>query len=165
LAFGECSVTSGGISYNLEIPIAGTRTTFYSFGGINWKHSNVYAWTRSWGVPGRANPTKFPTDGFGNLVFVPGIMLILNSCDGAIGPDNVYYNPQEDVYIADRSAAIGIRGTLGNDWDWDLSNSTGYNDFHYWGNKTFNAALPVAQQAIKNRFDDGGFSFLQNTAN
>ena len=164
-AFGDGSVTSGGVMYNLEIPIAGTRTTFYSFGGSNWKHSNVYAWTRSWGVSGRSQPTKFPTDGFGNLVFVPGIMRILNAGDGSIGPDNVYYNPQEDVYISDRSAAIGLRGTLGSDWEWDISNNTGYNDFHYWGNKTFNAALPVGEQATKTRFDDGGFSFLQNTAN
>lgn len=164
-AFGDGSVTSGGAMYNLEIPIAGTRTTFYSFGGLNYKHSNVYAWTRSWGVSGRSQPTKFPTDGFGNLVFVPGIMRVLDAGDGTIGPNNVYYNPQEDVYIADRSAAVGLRGTLGADWDWDLSNNLGYNDFHYFGNKTFNAALPVGEQATKTRFDDGGFNFLQNTAN
>jgi iron complex outermembrane receptor protein len=164
-AFGDGSVTSGGIMYNLEIPIAGTHTTFYSFGGLNWKHSNVYAWTRSWNVPHRSQPTKFPTDGFGNLVFVPGIMRVLNAGDGSIGPNNVYYNPQEDVYIADRSAAIGLRGTFWNNWEWDISNNTGYNDFHYWGNKTFNAALPVGEQATKTRFDDGGFNFLQNTAN
>ncbi|HXB06762.1 MAG TPA: TonB-dependent receptor [Puia sp.] len=163
-AFGDGSVTSGGVMYNLELPLGG-KTTLYSFGGLNWKHSNVYAWTRSWNVPGRSQPTKFPTDGSGNLVFVPGIMRILNTGDGTIGPDNVYYNPQEDVYIADRSAAIGLRGTLGKDWEWDLSNNIGYNDFHYWGNKTFNAALPVGEQALKTRFDDGGFNFLQSTAN
>jgi iron complex outermembrane receptor protein len=163
-AFGDGSVTSGGLMYNMEIPLAGTKTTFYSFGGLNYKHSNVYAWTRSWDVPGRSQPTKFPTDGFGNLVFVPGIMRVLNSGDGTIGPNNVYYNPQEDVYIADRSIAVGFRGTLGNDWDWDISNNTGYNDFHYYGNKTFNAALPVWEQPLKTRFNDGGFNFLQNTA-
>lgn len=163
-AFGDGSVTSGGAMYNLEIPLS-AKTTFYSFGGSNWKHSNVYAWTRSWGVPGRSQHTKFPTDGHGNMIFVPGIMRVLNSGDGTIGPNNVYYNPQEDVYITDHSFAAGVRGSFGKDWDWDLSNNVGYNDFHYYGNKTFNAALPVGQQALKTRFDDGGFNFLQNTAN
>src|ERR1700761_7669218 len=92
-------------------------------------------------------------------------MRVLHEADGSIGPNNVYYNPQEDVYIADRSAAFGIRGTIGEGWDWDISNNTGYNDFHYYGNKTFNAALPVAEQPVKTRFNDGGFNFLQNTFN
>ena len=46
-AFGDGSITSGGAMYNAEIPLAGTKTTFYSFGGYNYKHSNVYAWTRN----------------------------------------------------------------------------------------------------------------------
>ena len=46
-----------------------------------------------------------------------------------------------------------------------LSNAIGYNDFHYYGNKTFNATLPGSEAATKTRFDDGGFDFLQNTAN
>jgi iron complex outermembrane receptor protein len=164
-AFGDGSVTSGGGMYNLEIPIAGTKTVFYSFGGANYKHSNVYAWTRSWGNPHRSQPNKFPTDAEGNLIFVPSIMRVYGTSDGTIGPDNVYYNPQEDVYITDESFATGFKGTTANGWDWDVSNHLGYNDFHYWGNKTFNAALPVGQQATKNRFDDGGFNFLQNTTN
>lgn len=62
--------------------------------------------------------------------------------------------------------AIGFRGTIGDGWSWDLSNNLGYNDFHYWGNKTFNASLlPYSDEAIKTRFDDGGFSFTQNTSN
>ncbi len=164
-AFGDGSVRSGGGMYNLEIPVGTTKTTFYSFGGYNYKKSNVYAYTRSWGYPGREQPAKFPTDGFGNLVFVPSVMRVLDLGNGSIGPDNVYYNPQEDVYIKDESIAVGFKGTLGNNWDWDISNNIGYNDFHYFGNKTFNAALPVAEQATKTRFNDGGFNFFQNTAN
>ncbi|HEX4373079.1 MAG TPA: TonB-dependent receptor [Puia sp.] len=167
-AFGDGSVNSGGGMYNLEIPIAGTKTTFYSFGGYNYKHSNVYAYTRSWNYDDglRANPTKFPTDANGNLIFVPSVMRVLNYPDGSIGPNNVYYNPQEDVYINDKSIAVGFKGTIGDNWDWDISNNLGYNDFHYWGNKTFNASLfYVPSQPIQTRFDDGGFNFLQNTAN
>ena len=162
-AAGDGAVTSGGGMYNLEIPIAGTKTTFYSFGGYNYKHSNVYAWTRRW--HNESNRVKFPTDADGNLIFVPNIMRVFGTPDGTITSDNVYYNPQEDVYIKDMSFAGGIRGTIGNGWDWDLSNNTGYNDFHYFGNKTFNASLPLPEQYTKNRFDDGGFDFLQNTTN
>lgn len=167
-AFGDGSVVSGGGMYKMEIPIKGTQTVFYSFGGYNYKHSNVYAYTRSWNYDNglRQNPTKFPTDANGNLIFVPGIMQVGGYADGSIGPDNVYYNPQEDVYMRDASAAFGFRGTLPGKWDWDISDNTGRNDFHYFGNKTFNASLPyVAGQPIQTRFDDGGFNFLQNTAN
>ena len=164
-AFGDGSVVSGGAMYNMEIPVS-TNTTFYSFGGYNYKHSNVYAWTRSWGNPDRSQPTKFPTDANGNLIFVPSIMRVYDPTKGSLDTNNVYYNPQEDVYIKDMSAAVGIRGTVGDGWNWDLSNNVGYNDFHYWGNKTFNASLlPYDLEATKTRFDDGGFSFLQNTAN
>ena len=160
-AFGDGSVTSGGAMYNLEIPLAGTKTTFYSFGGYNYKHSNVYAWTRNF----YNHPEKFPTDAAGNLIFVPGIMHVAGPASATPDPNNVFYNPQEDVYIQDLSAAAGLRGTVGNNWDWDLSDVIGHNNFHYYGNKTFNATLPEAEVATKTRFDDGGFNFLQNTAN
>jgi iron complex outermembrane receptor protein len=167
-AFGDGSVISGGGMFNMELPLKGTKTVFYSFGGYNYKHSNVYAYTRSWNYDNglRANPTKFPTDAAGNLIFVPGIMKVQGYADGSIGPNNVFYNPQEDVYIKDESAAVGFKGTTPSNWDWDISNNVGRNDFHYWGNKTFNASLPyVPGQPIQTRFDDGGFNFLQNTAN
>ncbi len=167
-AFGDGSVVSGGGMYNMEIPIKGTKTTFYSFGGYNYKHSNVYAYTRSWNYDNglRQNPTKFPTDADGNLVFVPGIMKVDAPPGTPYDPNNVYYDPQEDVYIKDLSSAVGFRGTTESDWDWDISNNVGRNDFHYWGNNTFNASLPyVPGQPIQTRFDDGGFNFLQNTFN
>ncbi len=153
-AFGDGSVTSGGGMFNLEIPIKGTNTKFYSFGGMNYKHSNVYAWTRNFS----GSPQKFPTNPDGSLIFVPGIMKTTK--DG-----ETFYNPQEDVYIKDQSLAVGFNGTTKSGWDWDISNNIGYNDFHYYGNKTFNATLSNQLPNIKTRFNDGGFSFLQNTAN
>jgi len=161
-AAGDGSVVSGGAMYNLEIPLKGTKTSFYSFGGYNYKHSNVYAWTRRW--HSTSNRLKFPTDANGNLIFVPGIMQVFDPSKGQLDTNNVYYNPQEDVYIKDGSAALGFKGTAGG-WDWDLSDNTGYNDFHYYGNKTFNASIPLPEQSTKTRFNDGGFNFLQNTAN
>ncbi len=160
-AFGDGAVTSGGVMLNSEIPLAGTKTTFYFFGGYNYKHSNVYAYTRNFS----GAPQKFPTDAQGNLIFNPDIMRISDPTPGQLDTANVYYNPQENVYIKDGSFALGFRGTLGGGWDWDLSNVTGYNDFHYHGYKTFNASLPQPLQSTKTSFDDGGFNFLQNTAN
>ena len=167
-AFGDGSVEAGGGMYNMEIPVKGSNTTFYSFGGYNYKHSNVYAYTRSWDYDNglRQNPTKFPTDAKGNLIFVPGVMLASGPSGGPIVPDSVFYDPQEDVYITDESAAAGFKGTTKSDWEWDISNNLGRNDFHYFGNKTFNASLPyIPGQPIQTRFDDGGFNFLQNTTN
>jgi iron complex outermembrane receptor protein len=160
-AFGDGSITTGGGMYNMEIPIAGTKSTFYSFGGYNYKHSNVYAWTRNF----YNHPEKFPTNADGTIQFVPSIMHVAGPATQTPDPNNVFYNPQEDVYIQDISDAVGLRGTVGNEWDWDLSNVIGYNNFHYWGNKTFNATLPDDQVASKTRFDDGGFNYLQNTSN
>jgi iron complex outermembrane recepter protein len=160
-AFGDGSLTTGGGMYNMEIPLAGTKTTFYSFGGYNYKHSNVYAWTRNF----YNHPEKYPTNPDGSLIFVPSIMHVSGPPSSTLDTANVFYNPQEDVYITDISDAVGLKGTVGNGWDWDLSNVLGYNDFHYYGNKTFNATLPADQVATKTRFDDGGFNYLQNTAN
>ena len=162
-AFGDGSVTSGGGMFNLEVPLAGTKTTIYSFGGANYKHSNVYAWTRNFS----GSPQKFPTNPDGSLIFVPSIMHVADPTPGVLDTANVFYNPQEDVHITDLSFAAGLRGTNKSGWDWDLSNVIGYNDFHYYGENTFNAslnnALPLSP--LKTNFNDGGFNFLQNTTN
>ena len=154
-AFGDGAVTSGGAMVNAEIPIAGTSTKFYFFGGYNHKLSNVYAWTRN-----SSNPARFPTDLRGNIIFRPDIMR--RASDGSI-----YYNPQENVHMGDASFAFGATGTTKSGIDWDISNVTGKNNFHYFGYKTFNVSLlPVAGfQGVKTDFDDGGFNFLQNTTN
>jgi iron complex outermembrane receptor protein len=154
-AFGDGAVTSGGLLVNASIPIVGTSTEVYFFGGYNHKLSNVYAWTRN-----SSNPTRFPTDLSGNILFRPDIMRKTSS-------GTIYYNPQENVHMGDASFAIGIKGTTKSGWDWDLSNVIGKNNFHYYGYKTFNASLlpAVGYQNVKTDFDDGGFSFLQNTAN
>jgi len=168
-AFGDGSVESGGAMYNLEVPIKGTSTVFYSFGGYNYKHSNVYAYTRSWNYDNglRSQPTKFPTDPTtGNLIFVPGIMQVDNPNGVPFNADSVYYDPEEDVYIKDASAAAGLRGKINGDWTWNVSLNAGRNDFHYFGQNTFNASLIDAPgQPIQTRFDDGGFNYLQGTLN
>ncbi len=154
-AFGDGSVTTGGVMYNMEIPCKTGKTTFYSFGGFNSKASDAYAYTRNYS----ARPDRFPIDASGNLRFDGNIMRVAN--DGEI-----YYNPHIQTKIKDISFAAGVKGTLGKDWNWDISNTFGRNDFHYYGDKTFNASqIMVANAAQPIHFDDGGFNFLQNTFN
>src|SRR6185436_16594663 len=86
--------------------------------------------------------------------FVPTIMKITN--DG-----ETFYSPHIQTKIKDISYTAGLKGTTEGNWKWDLSNTTGYNDFHFYGDQTFNASLGATQ----NHFDDGGFNFLQNTVN
>jgi iron complex outermembrane receptor protein len=166
-ANGDASVTSGGVILNSEIPIGPGKTSFYAFGGYNYKNSNAYAYSRNFS----GTPNRFPTDANGNLVYVPGIMRLADH-DAPVDTDpntitaanDIYFNPQEDVHITDGSLALGFKGTFPGGLDWDFSNTAGGNDFHYFGEKTFNASLGAAG-ANRNTFNDGGFYLLQNTTN
>jgi len=148
-ANGDGSAQSINTFFNSEIPLAGTTTTFYTFGGYSYKGSDDYAFSRNFS----GRPDRFPTDAGGNLIPVPGI--IFNTPDG-----DSYYNPIIQTHNTDVSIALGLKGQLGDGWDWDLSNNIGNNTFHFYGDKTFNAGLG----ATKTHFDDGGSGFLQNTA-
>ncbi len=146
---GDASLESFGSFVNVELPVTG-KTSLYGFGGTNSKNSDAFAFTRNWS----ARPDRFPTNANGDLVFVPGIMKTASDGD-------IYYSPHIQTEIRDLSLTGGIKGVVFNNWNWDLSNTTGRNKFHFYGDKTFNASLGAAQQ----HFDDGGFSFLQNTSN
>jgi len=148
-AHGDGSVKNFGAFVNLELPVS-TSTTFYAFGGYNHKTSEAFAFTRNWS----ARPDRFPTDANGNIIYVPDIMH--TSAD-----QDTFFNPLIESKIRDVSGAVGIRGKTGSNWNWDLSNNLGTNNFHFYGEKTFNASLGPNQT----HFDDGGFSFLQNTVN
>ncbi len=149
-ANGDASITSIGTFFNGEMPLTNTKTTLYTFGGFSFKKSDAFAYSRNFS----ARPNRFPTDANGNLIFVDGIMH--TTPDG-----KVYYNPIIQTTISDISWAFGARGETKNNWLWDLSNTIGRNDFHFYGDQTFNASLGTAQT----NFDNGGFSFLQNTTN
>ncbi|HPH83806.1 MAG TPA: TonB-dependent receptor [Ferruginibacter sp.] len=155
-AFGDGSVKTGGAMYNMEIPTsASKKTTFYSFGGYNYKASDAYAYTRNYS----SRPNRFPVTADGTLVFDTSIMRIAD--DGEI-----YYNPRILTHIEDISFAAGVKSKICKDWNWDLSNTFGRNDFHFYGDKTFNASQILIPGSIRQtRFDDGGFNFLQNTTN
>lgn len=151
-AFGDASVITGGGFYNMEIPFtAAKKTSFYSFGGYNYKAGDAFAYTRNYS----AKPDRFPANQDGTLIYVPDIMH--TSKDGEI-----FFNPHILTHITDFSFAAGVKGQAG-DWNWDISNTVGRNDFHYYGDKTFNASN--IGSSTPNHFDDGGFNFLQNTLN
>jgi len=149
-AHGDGSVNAAGAFLNMELPVGSGNTVFYAFGGFNSKKSDAYAFTRNWS----ARPDRFPTTSSGALIYVPGIMQVS-------GDNDTFYNPHIQTKISDLSIAAGLKGKNKSGWDWDLSNSLGRNNFHFFGDKTFNASLGKD----KTRFDDGGFHFLQNTVN
>lgn len=147
-AHGDAELDMIGTFINGEFPLQGDASV-YAFGGYNHKSSDAFAFTRNFS----ARPDRFPTDAGGNLIFVPDIMKVTN--DG-----ETFFNPHIQTKINDISLTAGIKGIMDN-WNWDLSNSVGRNDFHFYGDKTFNASLNSTQT----HFDDGGFNFLQNTLN
>ncbi len=151
-AFGDGSVNTFGASYNMELPIKNSRSTFYSFGTVNNKESDAYAYSRNFS----AKPERFPVTLGGALIFVPGIMQRTN--DG-----ETYYNPHIGTNINDASIALGLKGTTARNWNWDASVTTGKNDFQFNGSGTFNASSQG--NTTKTRFDDGGFRFRQATVN
>ena len=155
-AFGDGSVKTYGAMYNMEIPTsASKKMSFYSFGGYNYKNSDAFAYSRNWS----AKPERFPVDAGGNLVNYPDIMRTAN--DGEI-----YYNPHIQTNIADLSFAAGLKGVCRNGWNWDFSNTIGKNDFHFYGDKTFNSSQIITPGTLRQtHFNDGGFNFLQNTLN
>lgn len=149
-AHGDASYESYGAFLNTELKF-GTQFTLYAFGGTNLKSSDAYAFTRDFS----ARPQRFITGADGQLIDVPDI--IRRASDGTI-----YYNPRILTDVNDHSGCIGVRGVIGKGWNWDVSDNIGYNKFRFSGAGTFNASLGDPR---KNYFDDGGFSFLQNTVN
>lgn len=149
-AHGDGSLTNIGGFLNAEIPFGTGKTSFYAFGGYNHKSSDAYAFTRNFS----ARPDRFPTDAGGNLINVPGI--IKTAAD-----KEKYYNPHIQTKVNDVSFAAGVKGMTASNWNWDIGNTIGRNNFHFYGDKTFNASLGPNQTY----FDDGGFNFLQNTVN
>jgi len=149
--FGDGSMHSMGTMFNMEVPL-GDDIKFYAFGSINSKKSDAYAYTRNWS----ARPTRFPVNAKGGLIFVPDIMFTSGSGDTS-------YNPHIQANIQDISIVTGFSKTSNRGWDWDLSNAFGNNNFHYFGDGTFNASN--IGNISQTHFDDGGFNFLQNTSN
>ncbi|MBP7184902.1 MAG: TonB-dependent receptor [Saprospiraceae bacterium] len=148
-AYGEGSLLNYGGFINMELPAK--KITIYANGGLNRKNSDAYAYTRNFS----ARPNRFVTDASGNLIDVANI--INTTKDG-----EKYFNPHINTIISDGSITAGVRNNATSGWTWDLSQTVGANDFHFYGDGTFNASTGNANL---NHFDDGGFTFSQYTTN
>ncbi|MBK8485081.1 MAG: TonB-dependent receptor [Saprospiraceae bacterium] len=147
---GDGSVDAYGALLNFELPLRqDNKINVYGNGGYNFKKSDAFAFTRRFAD----NPERFPTDAAGNIILTN---FIKTTADG-----NYYYNPHIQTEVSDLAFTAGLKGVCVGAWDWDLSNTYGKNDFHFFGDNTFNAGLGANQT----HFDDGGFSFAQNTTN
>ncbi|NIJ52047.1 TonB-dependent receptor [Dyadobacter arcticus] len=110
----------------------GRRIQVYSFGGFNERKGDAYAWTR------------FPDDDRN----IPSVY-----------PDG--FDPLITSKISDRAVTAGIRGVW-KSWDIDLSNTYGFNKFHFGVENSLNRSLGELSQTS---FDAGGFQLAQNVSN
>ncbi|KJD35193.1 TonB-dependent receptor [Tamlana sedimentorum] len=129
---GQSEVRGGRFFGNLSLPIDDQGTELYSFAGISSRKGNSAGFYR---LPNQSR-TYTPA-------YINGFLPEINST------------------ITDQSFAVGIKGKV-NDWNVDLSNSWGKNEFLYVIGNTYNASM---QNASPFTFDAGGFSFAQNTVN
>ncbi|WP_375434126.1 TonB-dependent receptor domain-containing protein [uncultured Hymenobacter sp.] len=108
--YGDPEVKNTAAYLNAKFPLS-DKAHIYTFGGVNKRGGDAYAWTR------------FADDDRN----VPSIYL--NGFDPIITSD-----------IWDGSAVVGVRLLAGN-WDLDLSNNFGSNRFEYGVRNTLNASL------------------------
>jgi iron complex outermembrane receptor protein len=108
--FGDAELTNFSPFFNAGVPV-GDQSRFYAFGGLNFRHTDAYAWTRDPGS--ERNVLSVYPDGF---------------------------NPRILSDIIDPSLSLGLWTSIKN-WSVDFNNTYGKNRFHYFGDGTLNASL------------------------
>lgn len=73
--------------------------------------------------------------------------------------------PEIHSTIGDVSALLGVKGTFGNNWRWDLSNVFGSNSFRYDIKNSNNASQFALKASAPTQFYAGTQKFAQNTSN
>lgn len=127
---GEAAIDGFSFMVNAAIPVS-KNTEFYAFGGKNFRDTDAYAFTRN--LPtARAVVDIYPTG------FTPRITSI----------------------IEDNSMSAGFRTKTNTEWDLDINNTYGLNDFHYYIKGSNNASLGAASPTD---MDAGGHLLSQNT--
>ncbi len=109
-----------------------SNATFYTFGGYGVRHGNAAGFYR--------NPTQNRTS---TQIYLNGFL------------------PEIVSDITDASLAVGVRGRF-NNWNYDLSNTLGNNQFKYHVENSANATMGVSSPTD---FYAGKLGFTQNTAN
>ena len=107
--FGDASVNNSGLWVNSEIPVG--AFTLYSFGGVNHRVGDAYAWTRD-ATSDRNIPSIYPNG----------------------------FSPQIQGTIDDQSWATGLRGEVAG-WNADFYASYGANKFDYWVHNSLNRSM------------------------
>jgi len=108
--YGDASSENVTGFLNAALPLS-AKTELYAFGGVGYRFSDAYAWTRT-------------PDSERNIP--------------AIYPNG--FDPRIQAKIMDYSGSVGLRTSLG-EWKVDLNNTYGYNRFHYFVANTLNASL------------------------
>lgn len=129
--YGDPKINNAALYYNAKVPI-GKNFQVYSFGGINKRKGDAYAWTR-FADDDRNVPSVYPNG----------------------------FDPIIASTIDDRAVTGGVRGVW-KSWDIDLSNTYGFNKFHFNVRNSINASLGAQSQT---KFDAGGFQLGQNVSN
>ena len=126
------SALRGGKFFANMVVPVGDNLEIYSFGGIGYRNGESGCFYR---LPNQNRTTT--------SIYPVGTVPRINS------------------NIIDRSLATGLRGMIGN-WDVDISNVYGFNQFLFFMTNTHNATLGSSSPT---EFNAGGHSFSQNTAN
>ncbi len=129
---GQSKLNSGQIFMNTEVPISGDHK-FYTFGGYGLRDGNSAGFYR------RPNQNRTLTQLYPN-----GFL------------------PEIGSTITDASIALGVKGKIFNDWNYDLSNTYGQNQFKYTIENTSNATIGNTSPTS---FNAGKLGFRQNTVN
>ncbi|MGH2569105.1 MAG: TonB-dependent receptor plug domain-containing protein, partial [Bacteroidota bacterium] len=107
---GDAELENFAAFVHSRIPTSG-GASFYAFGGLNYRHTDAYAWTRD-------------PDSERN---VP-----------AIYPNG--FDPRITSVITDPSLSMGMQTNIAG-WNLDFNNTVGSNRFHYIIDGTLNASL------------------------
>jgi iron complex outermembrane receptor protein len=138
--YGDPKASNTSAYLNSKLPI-NENIYAYVFGGVNFRKSEAYAYTR------------FPT------VLDNGVPIPNPRSNATLYPNG--YDPIITSDLTDAHGAVGVRGNFGG-FDVDLSNGFGSNRFQYGVTNTMNATLGAASPTS---FDAGGFQLQQNVVN
>jgi iron complex outermembrane receptor protein len=141
--YGDSQFNDFSLFLNGENPLS-EQTSLYVFGGTNYRNGLSGCFYR------RANDDRTVR---------------------SIYPDG--FLPQINAQITDLSIGAGLKGKLGNDWKYDLSQVMGGNDFHLNMKNTINTSLGGLNQytfpdpgvSQKTEMNDGTLHFNQATTN
>jgi iron complex outermembrane receptor protein len=129
--YGDPTQDNLALYYNGEVSVF-KKFSIYSFGGVNRRQGDGYAWTR-FKDDDRNIPSIYPNG----------------------------FDPIVSSKIHDIASTVGIRGEW-KSWNVDLSNTYGFNKFHFFVNNSLNTSFGPNSPTS---FDAGGFQLGQNVVN